>query len=160
MKTDITQVKTDNTQVKTDNTQDPRQTQMPANAFRIPIQIRFNDVDMVGHVNNVIFGHYCDVARYRYMHEVMPIRQQFMTDNRILILVHTEFDFLTPSTLDDSLFVETVVEGVGERSVRILQEIKDDAGRIHVRSRSVMSTFDKSTGHSFPLPPEWVQNLL
>ena len=33
---------------------------------RTPIQIRFNDIDILGHVNNVMFGHYCDVARSDY----------------------------------------------------------------------------------------------
>ena len=51
--------------------------------------------------------------------------------------------------LTDTLFVETGIEK-GERSLHFVQEIVDEKGTVRVRSRSVMSTFDKSTGKSFP----------
>ena len=31
-----------------------------------PLQIRFNDVDVMGHVNNSVYQNYFDVARLRY----------------------------------------------------------------------------------------------
>ena len=32
---------------------------------KTPIQIRFNDVDVVGHVNNSVYQNYFDAARMR-----------------------------------------------------------------------------------------------
>ncbi len=122
---------------------------------RFPVQLRLNDIDLVGHVNNVIFGHYCDAARYDFMQTRLPVRIDLQHDSRILILVHTEFDFLVPCFIDSVLFVETKVEKVGNRSLSLVQEIVDDNGVVHVRSHSVMSTFDKTTGKSFELPPAW-----
>ncbi|HKM30920.1 MAG: acyl-CoA thioesterase [Bacteroidales bacterium] len=122
---------------------------------RTPIQIRFNDIDILGHVNNVMFGHYCDVARSDYfLNKTSPITD-FQNDNKVLILVHTEYDFLAPCFFTDTLFVETYLEKTGEKSLHLLQEIVDEQGNVRVRSRSVMSTFDKSTGKSFPLAGEW-----
>lgn len=121
-----------------------------------PIQIRFNDIDMVGHVNNVIFGHYCDIARYQFMQDRLNCPPDLLNDNRILILVHTEFDFLHPSTIKDSLHVETSIEHIGQKSVHLYQEIVDQNGTVKACSHSVMSTFDKTTGKSFPLPQDWV----
>ena len=52
---------------------------------RTPIQIRFNDIDILGHVNNVMFGHYCDVARSDYfLNKTSPITD-FQNDNKVLI---------------------------------------------------------------------------
>lgn len=123
---------------------------------RIPIQLRFNDVDLVGHINNVIFGHYCDAARYDFMQTRLPVKIDLQRDNQILILVHTEFDFLSPCFIDSTLFVETELEKVGTRSMSLVQEIVDDKGVVHVRSHSVMSTFDKTTGKSFSIPEAWL----
>ncbi|MFA5302292.1 MAG: thioesterase family protein [Bacteroidales bacterium] len=120
------------------------------------IQIRFNDIDMLGHVNNVVFGHYCDVARMDFFINRSTYRPDFFKDTRVLILVHTEYDYMMPCFLGDALYVETSIEKAGERSLHFLQEIVDEKGTIRVRSRSVMSTFDKSTGKSFPLPKEWL----
>lgn len=123
---------------------------------RTLIQIRFNDIDILGHVNNVMFGHYCDVARKDFFFNQSTYRPDYFKDTQILILVHTEYDYMMPCFLGDSLFVETSVEKAGERSLHFLQEIVDEKGNLRVRSRSVMSTFDKSTGRSFPLPKEWL----
>ena len=41
------------------------------NYFRTPIQIRFNDIDGMGHVNNAIYHEYFDTARLEYFHRVL-----------------------------------------------------------------------------------------
>lgn len=122
---------------------------------RTPIQIRFNDIDILGHINNVMFGHYCDVARSDFIINKISPSPDFQNDNKVLILVHTEYDFLASCFFTDTLSVETSLEKIGERSLHLLQEIVDKQGNVRVRSRSVMSTFDKSTGKSFPLAEEW-----
>lgn len=33
-----------------------------------PIQLRFNDIDMLGHVNNTLYFEYMDMAKTRYFH--------------------------------------------------------------------------------------------
>lgn len=122
---------------------------------KTPIQIRFNDIDMLGHVNNVMFGHYCDVARKDFFLNSTNYAPDYFKDDKILILVHTEYDYMMSCFLTDTLFVETGIEKKGERSLHFVQEIVDEKGTVRVRYRSVMSTFDKSTGKSFPLPHEW-----
>ena len=122
---------------------------------RTAIQIRFNDIDMLGHINNAMFGHYCDVARSDFFKAQTFYHPDFLNNEKVLIIVHTEFDFMAPCYLTDSLFVETSIQKTGERSLHFLQEIVDNKGNLRVRSRSVMSTFDKTTGKSFPLSDIW-----
>ena len=36
----------------------------------IPVQIRFNDIDMLGHVNNTVYFSFFDLGKARYFEEV------------------------------------------------------------------------------------------
>lgn len=120
-----------------------------------PIQIRFNDIDMVGHVNNVVYGHYCDLARITFMNEIFQGAFDLQQGDRILILVHTDFDFCKPTVFGDRLHVESRVLRVGQRSLQLEHKVVDEEGVLRASSRCVLSTYDRSTGTSFPLPSEW-----
>lgn len=122
---------------------------------RTPLQIRFNDIDVLGHVNNVVFGHYYDLAKTDYFLHKTTYNPIFGKDEKLIIMVHAEHDYLAPCFLTDTLFVETTLVKVGERSLHFLQEIVDDKGVVRSRSRSVMSTFNTTTGKSFPIKGEW-----
>ena len=124
-----------------------------------PIQIRFNDVDLLGHVNNVIYGHYFDLARHDFMMKTLGGVIDLRHSRRILIMVHTEYDFVRPSFLSDQLNVETALHRIGAKSVHFTQQIIDDKGILRVKSLSVMATYDKETGSSFEITPEWKQAL-
>ncbi|MCF0212479.1 MAG: acyl-CoA thioesterase, partial [Bacteroidales bacterium] len=58
----------------------------------IPIQIRFNDIDQMGHVNNTIIMEYFDLGKSRYFHDagipVIPEEGDFC-----VMIVHLELDF-------------------------------------------------------------------
>lgn len=46
---------------------------MPENfKFRFPLQLRWNDMDALGHVNNAVFATYFEVARGHYMLTACP----------------------------------------------------------------------------------------
>lgn len=45
----------------------------PTQPFRtvLPLQIRFNDIDLLGHVNNEMYFAYMDLGKMRYFQEMM-----------------------------------------------------------------------------------------
>jgi len=120
-----------------------------------PIQIRFNDVDMLGHVNNVMYGHYFDMARYDFMLRTIGRLIDLRSSRYILIMVRTEYDFIQPCFMEERLHVETALMRVGNKSIHFKQSIVDDKGVVKVNCVSVMSSFDKETGTSFEISPEW-----
>ena len=120
-----------------------------------PIQIRFNDVDMLGHVNNVMYGHYFDMARYQFMVQKFGDLVNLRRSRYIFIMVRTEYDFLQPSFMKDRLHVETSLARVGNKSIQFKQSIVDDKGVVRVNCVSVMSSFDREAGTSFEIGPEW-----
>ncbi|MDR0754963.1 MAG: acyl-CoA thioesterase [Prevotellaceae bacterium] len=120
---------------------------------KIQIQIRFSDIDRLGHVNNSIYAQYMDVARLDYLKKTFG---KFIKWNeKTIVIVHTDNDFLIPTLIDDTIFVTTEVVKIGNRSISINQQIVDDRGNLKVKSHCIFSTLDVRSNTSFPVPAEW-----
>jgi acyl-CoA thioester hydrolase len=122
---------------------------------RIPIQIRFSDIDRLGHINNSIYNQYLDVARLDYMNKTIGNLTDW--DDKTIVLVHVACDFLQSTFMTDTIFVTTKITKIGNRSITMNQEIIDDKGNIKVKSISILSTLDVANNTSFPVPEEWIK---
>ena len=120
------------------------------------IQVRFADVDILGHINNVNLQHYYDLGKNDFFHEVLgmdtlPTRQSVIT-------AATDTSYFEQTRIDDDIWVETEVEKVGTKSMVFRQRIVNDAtGKVHSESRSVMVAFDFERQESVALPDAWRQ---
>jgi len=81
---------------------------------RLPIQMRFRDTDAFGHVNNVVYASWIEVARIAFMRGLEP-------PSGDLILAHLELDFLEQVTFGQRILVETCVAKIGRTSVTLDQ---------------------------------------
>jgi acyl-CoA thioester hydrolase len=122
-----------------------------------PIQIRFNDIDIFGHINNSVYNQYLDCGKVEYMLRVLG--RDVLFGKKSMVIVRIENDFLNPGLMSDELFVTTGVESVGEKSVTMRQSIIDKNGEVKLESLSILSTFDIEEKSSFPLPQEWIDAL-
>ncbi len=118
----------------------------------LPIQIRFNDVDQMGHVNNAVIMEYFDLGKEHFFQEHgMPPEKADFT----VMIVHLEVDFQSQIRFHDRIAVETEVESVGNKSLKVLQRVVDTAGgRVCATCHTVLSGFRRSTGKSEVIPPE------
>lgn len=118
----------------------------------LPIQIRFNDVDQMGHVNNAVIMEYFDLGKeHFFQHHGMPPEKADFT----VMIVHFEVDFLSQIRFHDTIAVETWVESIGNKSVHMKQRVVNtDDGHECAVCRTVLSGYRRSTGHSEPIPPE------
>ena len=83
---------------------------------RLPIQMRFRDTDAFGHVNNVVYASWIEVARIAFMRGLEP-------PSGDLILAHLELDFLEQVTFGQRILVETRVAKIGRTSVTLDQRV-------------------------------------
>lgn len=125
--------------------------------YTIPIQIRFNDVDIFGHVNNSVYNQYLDLGRVGYFQSVLEEATQW--HGKTIVLVRIENNYLLPTFLHDKIEVRTNVYEMGNRSVKMHQQVVDENGQIRLESYSVLSTFDSDTNASFLLPDEWRKKI-
>ncbi|MDR0725680.1 MAG: acyl-CoA thioesterase [Prevotellaceae bacterium] len=119
-----------------------------------PIQMRFNDIDGFGHVNNSVYNEYLDCGRVDYLNQIPGI--DFLSGTERLVVVHIETDFFRPSYLGEDLAVHTQIDKIGEKSVAMIQLIVGVKNEVKLKSRSVMSTFNINETTSFVLPENWV----
>ena len=125
--------------------------------MNMPIQVRFTDVDIYGHVNNAIYAELFDTARYTYMKQLLPDADP---KGNSLVLVHLETNFRKQIVFGDKIYVETHISKIGERSVGMSQKmINEETGDLHADSYGVLSTFDAALQKSFPMPEEWRKRL-
>jgi acyl-CoA thioester hydrolase len=119
-----------------------------------PIQMRFNDIDGFGHVNNSVYNQYLDCGRLDYLNQIPGIN--FLSGTDRLVLVRIETDFLKPTFLGDDLAVHTQIDKIGEKSITMNQFIVGVRNELKVKSRSILSTFNIDESVSFILPENWV----
>ena len=75
------------------------------------IQIRFNDVDQMGHVNNAVIMEYLDLGKDEFFssHGVPPTKGDFT-----VMVVHYDVDFKAQIHYHDRIHVTTEVESSSE----------------------------------------------
>ena len=68
----------------------------------LPIQLRFNDVDKFGHVNNTVYFSFYDLGKTEYFASVCP-GVDWEKDG--IVVVHIEADFLAQIFSSDHIAV-------------------------------------------------------
>jgi acyl-CoA thioester hydrolase len=108
------------------------------------IQVRFADMDMMGHLNNACYATYSEAARLAFL------GTSGLTGVSI-ILAHLSIDFRQPILPGESVWVDTWIEKIGTSSCTLGQEVFA-AGRKAADIRSVIVHFDYHAGRTLPLP--------
>ncbi len=121
--------------------------------FETPIQIRFNDIDSLGHVNNTIIQEYFDLGRMHYFKSVFNPDINWTKFAAIIASIKT--DFVSPVFINNQLLVKTKITKIGNKSMNLVQHITDNDGAIKAVSHSVMVGFDHKTQGSIPINKEW-----
>ena len=70
-------------------------TARPASAGRYPVQVRFSDVDVYRHVNNVTYFEYFQEARIHYFEE-LGRRRSGQFERPVLVIARKEVDYRVP----------------------------------------------------------------
>jgi acyl-CoA thioester hydrolase len=119
-----------------------------------PVQIRFNDIDMMGHVNNATIQEYFDLGRMHYLTKVF--HGQLFDEKLALVIASIKTDFSIPVMLEDKVEVKTKVYHIGSKSLKMAQLLIDSTtGELKAKCESVMVCFRKSDHHTEIIPQHW-----
>jgi acyl-CoA thioester hydrolase len=85
---------------------------------KTPIQLRFKDGDIMGHVNNANHLTYIELARIKYFEEVVGSDANWSQQQGI-ILAHVSIDYKQPLFIRDNVFVYTRCSKLGKKSIEL-----------------------------------------
>ena len=120
----------------------------PERTKRVPIEVRFRDLDAMGHVNNAVFATYLEIARTH-------LWMAFAGGDFAFILARLEIDFRRPVALGEDLEVEIGFGALGRSSFDLVYRVRKVAsGELAAEARSVQVSFDYAAGKTTPLSDE------
>ena len=120
---------------------------------RVPISVRWRDMDSMGHVNNAKYVSYLEEARVRWLAAVPGVSFS-MQETVMPVVAATNVNYRMPIVWPGDVVVELFVEKLGNSSVTIGHRILDqkDESVLYSDGNVVVVWMDTRTGRSAPLP--------
>lgn len=114
------------------------------------VEVRFRDLDAMGHVNNAVFLTFVESARVAYW---LKLRGRRELKDMDLILARTEIDYRSPLELGETAEIGLRIAEVGRSSFVIEFAVLDSATRrLAAEGRNVLVYYDYGAGRTAPLP--------
>lgn len=125
----------------------------------IPLQLRFNDIDILGHLNNSVYFNFFDLGKSRYFEAVRGEKLDW--HNADVVIASIQADFLAPVFYNEQIAVQTAVTEIGNKSFKMLQRIINTrTGQIKCNCTSIMVGFDIATIQSKEISQEWKKDIM
>jgi len=130
----------------------------PIYRFLVPIQVRFNDVDIMGHVSNTVYQNYYDAGKTDYFEHVLP-DLDYMTLG--VVGASIKIDYLRPIYMKNQIYVETRVSVLGNKSITMDHRLVNRVnGEILSTCVAVLVCYDVKNHKSIPVPEHWRKSIV
>ncbi len=125
-----------------------------------PLHVRFSDVDVYGHVNNVMYFEYLQEARIQLMARLAEGLPGAESATLQMVVAQTDVDYKRPILFRPEPYdVWSAIERVGRTSWTVVSEIVS-GDEVFARARVVCVFFDPATGRAAEPPEEYRERLL
>lgn len=126
--------------------------------YETDLQIRFSDVDVLGHVNNTVYLSFYDTGKAWFFSN---IHERIIEWSKVeTVIANVDCCYISPIFFGEEVAVYTRCESISERSFKLLQVIAlKKTGEIKSACETVMVCFDPTTQHSIPMPDHWREAL-
>jgi acyl-CoA thioester hydrolase len=116
-----------------------------------PVHVRFSDVDVYGHVNNVKYFEYFQEARI----QLMVASGRELGQGYHLVVAQTDVDYRRPILFRAEPYdCSTWVSHIGSTSV-VFESVVRDGDDVLARAKVVGVCIDSATGRPAPVPEEF-----
>jgi acyl-CoA thioester hydrolase len=111
----------------------------------ITIERRFSDLDLLGHVNNVVYHEYLQEARFR----LLATLGRETVEAAPMVVARQEIDHISPLHASiEPVLAQTWIESIGRSSFVVACTLYDAPGVVAAQARSVLVFIDAVTGKS------------
>ncbi len=121
--------------------------------FSLPIQMRWNDLDALGHVNNSIYVTYFEIARGQFMLKACP---DWNWTKDMFLIANVNVDFrkeLLLTSVDTRVHVRTIK--IGSKSFTLEYQITSKKGDdliVHATGTTTQIMFDMKLKTTIEIP--------
>ena len=122
------------------------------------IQMRFADIDVLGHVNNVNQQHYFDLGKCDFYKQVLGLTPFWGSAG--LIIVASQTHYIVQTRRDEPIVVYTRVARIGNKSFTLEHKlVNSETQEVKTECTAVMVAYNFDEQHSFEMPEEWKDKL-
>lgn len=123
----------------------------------IEIQVRFNDVDILGHVSNTVYQTYFDTGKTFYMDAVIG-NYDFMKE--AMVGASIKIEYLEPIFMKTRILVQSRIPRIGHKSFDFEHRLVDATnGKVLSTCTAVMVCFNPQTQESILIPDHWREKI-
>ena len=123
----------------------------------MPAQIRFSDVDQLGHVNNSVYFSLYDLAKTTYIRRVLG---SIDLSKLAIVVANINANFLAPVFFTDNLEIRTAVVHLGHKSFTLLQQaVTTDTNEVKCECRTVMVGYSVQEQAPAEIPLEYKEAI-
>ena len=125
---------------------------------RVPVQLRFTDIDQFGHMNNSVYFSLFDMAKTQYFGNVMGLDVfRFLG----VVVVNVNADFLSPVHYGEEIAIETAIVHLGHKSLTVVQQaLNVQTGDVKCVCKTIMVCFDMKSKETIELPQDLCDKVL
>lgn len=118
---------------------------------RIPLQIRFNDIDILGHLNNTVYFGFFDTGKAYFFEEIMDGKMDWKKVDTVI--ANVDCAYVAPIYFGEKIEVRTRCVNIHDKSFRLQQVIiETDTGQLKAAAETVMVSFDAATQKATEMP--------
>lgn len=116
-------------------------------SYSVPVQVRFSETDMFGHVNNTVPLNYFEFARIEYMKQ-LGLMQSWLTSNGEFfpVVADAQVDYVKQVFFDEKLRIFVKVQSIGNSSIDLHYWAVNDKEETCFTGRGAMIQISKKTG--------------
>ncbi|MBN1226921.1 MAG: acyl-CoA thioesterase [Deltaproteobacteria bacterium] len=122
------------------------------------IDIRFKDIDLMGHVNNAVFFTYFEEGRKALYESLFNSAE---LNDFSFILAHISCDFLRPIKLNDSVIVQLWISETGKKRFGIKYILADKKNKsiVYAKGYSVQVFYDYKKNMTVPVAQGFIEKI-
>ena len=126
--------------------------------FSTNIEVRFRDLDAIGHVNNAVFFTYFEEGRKHFSKKVFKVSD--VSDFKF-IMAHIQCDFIKPIQFNDRVILQMWVKDIGSKSFSFEYRLVDfsDEAMEYATGKSIQVCYDYEKNRSIEVPEKMRERL-
>lgn len=122
--------------------------------FHKTIEVTFQDLDAMGHVNNTVYLGYLETVRIEYLWTLFDLRQPADVP---VILGEVTLRYLSPALFKERLTIGAGASRFGRKSFDLIHQIDAQDGRVIARASTTLIAYDYTTQQSIEIPA-WLRD--